>query len=534
MRALGSRRFLLAPLAAAAALAVVACAEETPPPVVPGPTTATPADLRPAPPPPVVPAGPTRGAIRTPDAPVVAFRIGFAAGSADDPAGKEGLTRLTATMMAEGGTQSMTYAELAEKLYPMAASIDVEVDRDETVFVATVPKAEAASFFPLLRDVLLTPRFDDESFTRLRTRQTSELVSELRGASDEELGKETLQWMLYEGHPYGHPTEGTEHGLAAITAADVRAQYAQAFCRDRVTVGVAGAYPEGFDEAVLAEMAKLPACAGERAKLPDPPARHGLELVVVDKPGASGTAISIGFPTPVTRSDVAEFPGLAFATDALGLHRQFSGRLFQELREKRGLNYGDYAYAEFFEQDGWGRTARPNVARREQFVSIWLRPVKRVNSTFALRAALYVYGKLVTEGLSPEQFARTRDFLTRIIGLDQQTESRQLGYAMDDRTYGLTKPYVETMRQGWADLDPDKLKALMAKTLDTKNLAIAIVASKGQEIADELLKGTPSATPPYDAPKPAEIQAEDRVIAALPLPFDAKAVRVVPVSDLFK
>ncbi len=530
MRALRSRRFLLA--AVTAALAVVACAEEAPPPAVPGPTTATPADLRPAPPP-VVPAGPSRVAMRTPEAPVVAFRIAFATGSADDPAGKEGLTRLTATMMAEGGTQSLTYAELAEKLYPMAASIDVNVDRDETVFEATVPKAEASNFFPLLRDVLLTPRFDDESFSRLRTRQTSDLVSELRGASDEALGKETLQWMLYEGHPYGHPTEGTERGLAAITAADVRAQYAQAFCRDRVMVGMSGAYPEGFDEAVVAEMAKLPACAGERAKLPDPPARQGLELDVVDKPGASATAISIGFPTPVTRSG-PDYPGLLFATDALGIHRQFSGRLFQELREKRGLNYGDYAYAEFFEQDGWGRFARPNIARREQFVSIWLRPVKRVNSTFALRAALYVYSKLVTEGLTPEQFARNREFLTRIIGLDQQTESRELGYAMDDRTYGMSKPYRETMRQAWADLDADKLKALMTRTLDTKNLAIAIVASKGQEIADELLKGAPSSTPPYDAPKPAEIQAEDRVIAALPLPLDPKAVRVLPVSDLFK
>jgi len=522
-------------LAFALALALFACGRPTTPLNVPGPTTASSADLQPPPPPPIAsPAAPGRVALRSPDARVVALRIAFEGGSADDPPGKEGLTQLVATTMAEGGTEELTYADLATKLYPLAASIEAHVDRDETVFSATVPVAALEKFYPLFRDVLLAPRLDADSFTRLRARQTSELTSGLRGSDDEALGKEALQWLLYEGHPYGHPVQGTEHGLAAIALADLRSHYARVFCRDRVVIGVAGGYPTGFDDTLAADLAKLPPCAGERAKLPDPPERHGNELLVVDKPGASATAISIGFTTPVTRSDVADFPALLFATDALGIHRQAAGRLYQELREKRGLNYGDYAYAEFFQQDGYTRGVRPNIARRQQLVSLWLRPVKHANAPFALRGALRVYAKLVEDGLTDADFTRTREFLSRQVGLEQQTPSRRLGFAMDDVSYRRDKPYVETMRDAWKELDPSKLKALAAKLLETKNLAIAIVSSDGQAVASELLKGDPSATPAYDAPKPPEVQADDKEIARFPLALDASRVRVVSVSEMFK
>ena len=530
-----NRARLLGALAVTGLVALGACAgEPTPPPNLPGPTTAHPADVPPPAPEAKHQVGPTKVGLRTPDARVVAIRIAFATGSADDPASREGLTRLTATMMAEGGTSALPYAELEAKLYPLAAMIDTNVERDETVFSATVPAAALDRFYPLFRDVLLTPRFDDESFARLRARQTSDLISQLRGASDEELGKEALQALLYQDHPYGHPPVGTEHGLAATTLEEVKEHYARAFCRDRVTVGVAGGYPEGFDLTVLSDLAKLKPCETDRAKLPEAPQLHGNRLLVIDKPGAPATAISIGFPTPVTRADEAEFPALLFATDVLGLHRQSSGRLFHELREVRGLNYGDYAYAEFFQQEGYARSARTNVARRQQMVSLWLRPVKRANADFALRGALRVYSKLVQDGLSEPDFSRQREFLTRLVGLDQQTESRRLGFAMDDRTYGLDKPYADMVRGGWKELDPAKLKTLMAKLLDTKDLAIAVVTSEGDAFAAELLKGDPAAVPAYDAPKPPEVQAEDKEIARFPVPLDAKAVKVVKVGDLFK
>ena len=59
--------------------------------------------------------------VESPGNPLVSFRFMFHTGSADDPAGKEGLNALTAMMISEGGTRDLSLVQVIEKLYPMAA-----------------------------------------------------------------------------------------------------------------------------------------------------------------------------------------------------------------------------------------------------------------------------------------------------------------------------------------------------------------------------------------------------------------------------
>jgi len=514
-------------LAAIVALAI-ACNEQ-PPLKVPGPTVAHPPGASEQ-------ASASSEAVaslsrRNPDARVVAFRILFDAGSADDPAGKEGLTSLTASMTAASGTKKLTFAELSRALYPMAASIDVHVDRDQTVFSAEVAASELGRFYPLLHDVLLEPRLDAESFSRLHLRAKSGLEDELKGADDETLGKEALQAFLYEGHPYGHPAVGTEAGLAAITLDDVKAQSTRVFCKDRVTAGVAGAFPEGFDKKLAQDLAALPACAGPRASLPAPPKTHGLRVLLVDKPSADATAVSIGFPVAYTRAS-EDFPAAYFFTSYVGLHRQSAGVLYNRLREARGLNYGDYAYSEWFEQEGWTRFTLPNIARREQMASVWLRPVKPQNGLFALRGALFYWRKYVEQGIPGDEIARFRTFLSGFLSLEQQTESRRLGFALDDRSYRLTTPFADRMRTSWEGLTAAKLKDVVSRDLATGDVSVAIVAKDAAALKKALVSG--QKTPPtYDSPKPKEVTDEDRTIEALPLNLKDEDVRIVPIADLF-
>ncbi len=508
------------------------CYHDPPTPKVAGPTVAHPS----APPRPANIAPPDVKIVsqRSNDSRIISFRIAFAAGSADDPVGREGLTNLTADLMTDGGTEQLTYAQLVEKLFPMAASIVAHVERDETVFEAQVTRASLAGFAPLLRDVLVSPRLDNAGFERMRARETSELVDDLRGGNDEALGKEALQALLYEGHPYGHPVVGTEHGLAMTNVDDVRTQKKKVFCRERMVVGIAGGFPEGFDRKFAAELgSKLPACESARAELPPFKAEHGVRVLIVDKPSADATAVSIGFRTQLTRASV-DFPAVAFFTDYLGLHRQSAGLLFHQLRELRGLNYGDYAYAEFFQQEGGvSRYPLPNIVRREQLVSIWLRPVKSKNGLFVLKAALSIYSRLLTTGISKPEIERFREFLSRYVGLEQQTENRRLGYAMDDVAYGLKKPYLDTMRGGWAALDEASLKAAANRWLSVKDLSIAIVGRDGAELAAALAKADP--TPPtYDSPKPVTVTNEDALYERYAIGADAKDIKVVPVADIFK
>ncbi len=519
------KRFVIASVVV---LSCVGACTDLPPLRLPGPTTARPSGASVE-----LPSSPKSVASlsrRNADARVVAFRVVFDVGSSEDPVGKEGLTALTAAMTTESGTKDLPFAQLSRALYPMAASISVHVDRDQTVLAADVAEADLGRFYPLLRDVILTPRLDDESFTRLRARQTSGLEDELKGSDDESFGKEALQAFVYEGHPYGHPAVGTSAGLAAITLGDVKA-YRQVFCKDRVTVGVAGAFPEGFDKTIAQDLAALPACASSRPGLPEPTRFKGLKVLIVDKPSAESTAISIGFPTTMTRTS-DDYPAAYFFTSYVGLHRQSAGILYNRLREARGLNYGDYAYTEHFEQEGWTRFTLPNDARREQMVSIWIRPVKPANGIFALRGALFYWRKAVEEGIPDAEISRFRTFLSRYMSLEQQTESRRLGFALDDKTYRVSTPFSERMRTAFSALDTQKLKEVVKRDLATTDMRIAIIAKDGAALKRALLSGAKS-PPVYDAPKPKEVTDEDRTIEALPLGLTDADVKVVPSSELF-
>src|SRR5262245_38001257 len=86
--------------------------------------------------------------------PLVTFRILFTTGSAYDPPGKEGLAALTASMLAEGGTRSMSYDQIVQALYPMASSITSQTDKEMTVFSGTTHVENLDKYYGLLKDML--------------------------------------------------------------------------------------------------------------------------------------------------------------------------------------------------------------------------------------------------------------------------------------------------------------------------------------------------------------------------------------------
>jgi zinc protease len=304
----------------------------------------------------------------SPSNPLVALRVVFQVGAVDDPRGKEGLALLTAQMLGKGGSKARTYAEVLDALYPLAAQIHVYGDKETIVFEGTVHRDNLAKFADLLAEQILTPRFADDDFTRNRLDALDFVTKTLRGNADEDLGKQAMASAMFDAHPYGRPSQGTVAGLNAITLEDVRKLYASHFARDRVVVGVAGGYPDGFAESFAKRFTALPAKAPPHRKLPPAPVPRHNQVIVVEK-DARANAISIGRPISITRSDPDFYP-LTVARSYLGEHRTFNGVLMIRLREIRGLNYGDYAYVENFIQDGWTTFPLPNIGRRQQHFEI--------------------------------------------------------------------------------------------------------------------------------------------------------------------
>ncbi len=460
--------------------------------------------------------------------PLVSFRFVFRVGSQDDPAGKEGLAALTAALIAEGGTATLSYEQLLEKFYPMAATVDGACHKEVTVFQGTVHRDNLNAYIPLATDLLSAPRFAPEDFERLRNEALDYVTKTLRGNNDEELGKWTLQCDLYKNHPYGHPDHGTELGLKAITLDDVKAFHKRHYTREALTLGMAGGFEPAAAARVEAGLAPLPRQSQPLPSLTAPEVPTGLDVTIVAKP-AEATAISLGFPIDVTRRD-DDFYALAVANSYLGEHRTFNGKLMQDLRGKRGLNYGDYSYIEDFIQEGMSTFEIANNPRRQQYFSIWVRPVPKDKAVFALRAALWELDRLVSDGMAPADFEATRAFLLNYSKLWVQTLSRRLGYAIDGQFYGRSDLVTE-LAERLPKLTVQQVNTAVRKHLKTAGLKIAIVAQNAEELRELLTSGKPSSMTYDTQGTPEEIFAQDKQIEVFPL--KGVTVKIVPVEKMF-
>jgi zinc protease len=461
--------------------------------------------------------------------PLVAIRLYFDVGADDDPAGKEGLAALTAAMLGEGGTKERTYAEVLDALYPMAAHIRYYGDKDSVVFEGTVHRDNLAAFSALLAAQILEPRFSAEDFSRNKQDSLDYLTKTLRGNDDENLGKQAFAAAMYPGHPYGHPTTGTVAGLTAVTLDDVKRFYAEHFTRDRLIVGLAGGYPDDFARAFIARFDALPAHGQPRAKLAAAPATKGNQVLIVEKE-ARANAISLGHPLKLTRADDDFYP-LTVARSYLGEHRTFNGVLMIDMRQKRGLNYGDYAYIENFIQEGGSTFPLPNIARREQHFEIWIRPVAPANTGFALRQAIYETDKLIRDGIPAAGFEATRTFLLNYCNLWAQDVSRRLGYAIDAEVYG--KDVIAELKARLPKMKKADVDKAIRKHLHTKDLSIAIVSEKGEALRQLLTSGKPTPIV-YDTKDTApDVVKDDKVIEKFPLALKADRVKVVPAEQMF-
>lgn len=462
--------------------------------------------------------------------PLVDFRIVFRTGAASDPAGKPGLANLTASMLSDGGTRTLTYAQILDKLFPMAASVNSNVDKEMTVFSGTTHVDNLEEYYGLLKSMLLEPGWREEDLKRIKDDAINYLRVTLRGNNDEELGKEMLLLEIFRNHPYGHHNAGTVSSIQKLTMEDLKAFYAAHFTQANLTIGIGGGYPAGFLERVKKDFSKLPEGKTSKLALPAPKLEEGTRAVIVKKQTRS-VAFSLGFPIEVRRGH-PDFPALLVAQSWLGQHRNSGGRLYNRMREARGLNYGDYAYIEHFPGGMFRFEPPPNIARQQQIFEIWIRPVEAPTAHFALRLALYEFSKMVKDGIPEEEFQASRNFLSKYVNLLTKTKSAELGYAIDSQFYGIPD-FNSYIRTSLAKLTREDVNKAIRKHLNSDRMLIAIIAQDAEKLKDALVSNAESPMT-YNSPKPEALLAEDKIVQKWPLALKPESVRIVPIDTVFE
>ncbi len=470
--------------------------------------------------------------IHSENSPLITFRVIVRAGSINDPKGKQGMNLLAAQTLAQGGTGDLKYEEVIAKLYPWAASIVAQTDKEITTFIGKVHREHLELFYKIFSGLLLTPRFAPEDFQRNKDLALSYLQKTLRGSDDENLGKEALGVSMFANHPYG--TAGsTVQGLQSVSLEDIKDYYRKTYTTGNIWVGIAGGYPRSLPDHIRKDFETLlPDAEFVPVPLPPPAKIEGLEILFIEKP-ARATAISMGHPLPLTRKD-QDYYALLIANSYFGEHRTFNGVLMNRLRGDRGLNYGDYSYIERFlggTQSG-SRFPYLNTPLRQQYFSIWLRPVPPEKAHFAVRNALHELERLVQHGLTEKQFQETRKFLLNYSKLWAQTLDRRLGYRMDSEFYG-TEYYIDRIDRELKSLTLEEVNSAIRKYLNSKNLKVAIVAQGAEKLMESMLANEPSAIQ-YASPVSDHILKEDKVIMRLPLGINKSKTKVLPAADLFE
>jgi len=296
-----------------------------------------------------------------------------------------------------------------------------------------------------------------------------------------------------------------------------------------LSIGVNGDAPDELVRSLQARLSSLP--ESPAAVKPAVAGRmpSGIEVEILQKE-TRATAISFGFPIDVTRSH-PDYAALNVARAWLGEHRIASGRLYQRLREIRGLNYGDYAYIEAFPRGMFQFFPDPNIARQRQIFEVWIRPVVPVNAHMSLRIAIYELGRLIANGLTKAEFETTRDYLLNNVYVMTARQDQQLGYALDSAWYG-TGEFTAFMRGALSRLTVDEVNAAVKRHLDARNLSVVIVTQDASGLARALASDAFSPIK-YDGVKPPDLLAEDQIIGALKLNIPAEKITVTPIADVF-
>jgi zinc protease len=463
--------------------------------------------------------------------PLVTLRLVFTTGAAVDPADKPGLAHLTAEMLGNGGTKDLTYKQIVDAMYPMATSVNVYSDKEMTTFVGETHRDNLDKFYTLLRDMILHPGWRADDFQRVRDDTVNALRVSLRGNNEEELGKEELYNVIYNGKPYGHENLGAAAALQKMTIDDLQTFYGKHYTQANLIIGIAGGYPADFLTRIKKDFAALPAGPPDRFDSLPAPDKITLTRATLVRKDTRSVAWSFGFPLDIKRGD-PDFPALLVASSYLGQHRESGGRLFNRLRELRGLNYGDYAYVEYFPRGMFRFEPEPNLARHQQIFQVWIRPVEPPNAVFALRLALFELDKLVKNGIAPADFEKTRSFLSKNVNLLTKTKSAELGYAIDSEYYGMPN-YNEYIKAALAKLTPDDVNAAIRKHLRAENLEIVGIAKDTDAIRAALTGDAPTPVT-YNAQKPQDVLDEDKTVERWPLHLRAEDVKVVPVETVFE
>jgi len=481
--------------------------------------------------------------------PLYEVQIMVCAGSAEDSPGKEGTANLVGRMMLEGGfgdpRNPTTKEKLAEITRPWGegAYPQVRVEKETTVFSMTVPRDVFPQFVSaVLKPMLTQPLFLQTELERIRKEALVAIRSNLRFEQQEQLGLLALDNWVLRGTALDHLAQGTVEGLQAASRNDLQVYYNKYY--QGLNIFVAASIT---DTAALKLLLSAVPSNTDRSLGSNPPrvaALEGRRLLMITQPNAIATGLHLGFPIALHRGDPNYWP-LFIASVFFGTHRDDFGRLYKDIREERGYNYGDYSYIEYYAARPFALFPPPGTPRDQQYFSVWIRPVAHQYAHFMLKAMTSELESFVKTGMTPDQVAAAKQKARTLYLSYADSRTRQLGYRLDDMFYGMkNNGYLQEMLANLDKVTTEQVNTAIKKHLQAANLKYVIVTNESvaQKLADDIAGDTnvqSKTREEYHIPEPVppekqKMLAQDEEWKAYKLNIPRENITIVKAEQMFE
>jgi zinc protease len=392
--------------------------------------------------------------------PAVTVRGYLPAGVRMDPAGRDGVAVLAASMLTRG-TERYASQELALILDSIGAGVGVHADIDGTAFSARCLAEDAGRVLDLLVEVLLRPTFPSDEVEKQRAKIITAIREsrlDTRAAADK-----AFRAAAYpERHPHHRPAEGEEDTVAAVTRDDLALFHRQWYRPEGLVAAVVGDVPAQWtiDRLAGAFEGWTP---GRPPALPPVPPASPAETVQrrhVGLPGKTQADIVLGVPG-FSRTSPEYYAGMMadLVLGRLGL----MGRLGARVRDEEGLAYYVYSQAQAgFFGGPWAVRAGVNP----------------VNVARAIDGILREIDGLHREPARSDELRDARDYVTGSLALRLETDGGLAQALLEIELFDLGLDYLFRFPALITAVTPDQMGEVARRylRLDGYTVATAVPA----------------------------------------------------------
>ncbi|HUQ88993.1 MAG TPA: pitrilysin family protein [Vicinamibacterales bacterium] len=278
-------------------------------------------------------------AVRHRSVPVVSIVLLVPGGSSVDPPECHGLVSITAGLLDEG-SKGQSALEIADRVARIGGDLDIDVGMDAVVVSVTTLDRFFETGLALVHEVVSAPNLANDDFNRIRNLRLERLKQMKDHAAA--IAERAFARVLYDSHPYGHLSLGSEAALTSITVDATRSMHAAMFTPEGSTLVVVGDRAEDELLDIAAKMFDSWRAAASSMKidraaaLTPPPGTPSATLAVIARPGAAQSELRIGHVCAARSTP--DYHKLLILNTILG--GDFVSRLNLNLRESKGYTYG--------------------------------------------------------------------------------------------------------------------------------------------------------------------------------------------------